>query len=103
MDMVQLGQSSTTEFEDLRVRQDFFSSFNEWPSREDPKFYCIAQLYFELSNNKIMIEREAYSALEWLGDVGGLFDGLSLIIHIILGPIIAFMTKSELLRLFSRV
>ena len=35
--------------------------------------------------------------LEWLGDVGGLFDALSLIGKILLGPLSAFALKSELL------
>ena len=51
-----------------------------------------------------MIERETYSALEWLDDVGGLFYGLwCLIAHIIVGPITALMIKSQLLRLFNKV
>ena len=35
--------------------------------------------------------------LEWLGDVGGLFDGLKLIAQFIVGPLAAFTLNSELL------
>ena len=63
----------------------------------------MAQFYFELSNEKVIIEREAYSVLEWLGDVGGLFDGLRVIAYIIIGPITSLKVKSYLLKLFSEV
>jgi hypothetical protein len=44
-----------------------------------------------------MIERQTYSLLEWLGDVGGLFDMLSLIGGSLVAPLTAFALKSELL------
>ena len=42
-------------------------------------------------------ERSTYSFLEWLGDVGGLFDGLGLIFRVLIGPFSAFAVKAELL------
>ena len=41
----------------------------------------------------IAIERKTYSGLEWLGDVGGLFDALVLIGSFLVGPITAFAVK----------
>ena len=35
--------------------------------------------------------------LEWLGDVGGLFDGLIIIFSYLVTPIAAFTMKAELL------
>ena len=39
-----------------------------------------------------IIERQTYSSLEWLGDVGGLFDGLRLLV----GPIMAQVSANAL-------
>lgn len=94
MDYLQLGQSTTTEFEKINFDKDFSGAYDIWPTQDDPNFYNIAQFYFELSSEKIMIERETYSALEWLGDVGGLVDGLRLIANIIIGPIASLAIKS---------
>ena len=44
-----------------------------------------------------MIERSTYSALEWLGDVGGLSDALWGIGTVFLGPITAFAVKVDVL------
>ena len=44
-----------------------------------------------------MIERQTYDALQWLGDVGGLFDMLGLLGGSLIGPIAAFKLKAELL------
>ena len=35
--------------------------------------------------------------LEWLGDVGGLFDGLRLIFSLLIAPVASLAMKSELL------
>ena len=47
-------------------------------------------------------ERSTYSLLEWLGDVGGLFDGLGLIAHLVIGPVATFVLKAEILSLVFR-
>ena len=101
--MLQLGQSSTKEYENIRFGKEYNSGFFVWPTKDDPRPYNVFQSYFELSNQKLLIERETYSALEWLGDVGGLFDGLRLTAHIFIGPIATYSIKSHLLRLFSQV
>ena len=43
-----------------------------------------------------MIERQTYSALEWLGDIGGLIDGLRLIVLFIVAPLASFTLRVEL-------
>ena len=50
-----------------------------------------------------MIERSTYDVLEWLGDVGGLHDALSIIGYYIVYPFAAFNLNFLLLkRLFNR-
>ena len=44
-----------------------------------------------------MVTRQTYSFLDWLGDMGGLFDALYLLGMIILAPISKFALKTELL------
>ena len=44
-----------------------------------------------------IIERQTYSSLEWLGDVGGLFDGLRLIVGPIVARVSAYALKLLLL------
>ena len=45
----------------------------------------------------IKIERATYSALDWLGDVGGLFDGLKIIASLLVAPISALAANDILL------
>jgi len=42
-------------------------------------------------------ERSTYSLLEWLGDIGGLFDALHIIGGFIVGPVAGFSLKAQLL------
>lgn len=41
--------------------------------------------------------------LEWLGDVGGLFDGLRIIGHFFVAPIASYAMRTELLTLIFRL
>ena len=42
-------------------------------------------------------ERATYSILEWLGDIGGLFDGLRALAGAFFQPLALFAMKSDLL------
>ena len=50
-----------------------------------------------LNSDMTVIERKTYSVLEWLGDIGGLFDGLSLIASHLVAPAAAYVMRAELL------
>ena len=45
-------------------------------------------------------ERQTYSLLEYLGDLGGLFDALRYIASLILGPLTAIALKLSLFETF---
>ena len=47
--------------------------------------------------DKNVIERQTYSVLEWLGDIGGLYDALRLIGLLIITPFSSFALNAELL------
>ena len=53
------------------------SSWIHYPTAEDPGArYKFIGLDFNLSKDLIDVNRQTYSALDWLGDTGGLIDGL---------------------------
>ena len=59
--------------------------------------YKVISSVVSLDLDQYVIERQTYSVLEWLGDVGGLFGILVLIGRTVIGPIAKFQLKSELL------
>ena len=68
------------DFQALTFATPGISFADQWPSRENPDAaYKFVSLWFELSQSLITTERKTYSILEWIGDVGGLFDGLMII------------------------
>ena len=48
-------------------------------------------------------ERSTYSGLEWLGDIGGLFDGLYLITKIFISPVVTFALHSKIMTFIFRL
>ena len=49
-----------------------------------------------LNSDAIKINRKTDSLLDWLGDWGGLFDGLSLIARFLINPYTLYMLESSL-------
>ena len=43
------------------------------------------QITFELELTQYRVDRDVYSMLDWIGDVGGLNEGLTIILTLILG------------------
>ena len=74
------------------------SSYTVFPTKEDPsRIYKFTSIWLELGRYENIIERQTYSLLEWVGDVGGLYDGLRLICHVLMTPISTYALKSFLL------
>ena len=73
------------------------SSKKVWPTKDKPSLYSLNAVVLNLSQHKIEIERQTYSLLEWIGDIGGLFDGLRIVASSIVTPLAAFVLKSKLL------
>ena len=59
--------------------------------------YKFNSLWLELMPELTRYERSTYSFLDWLGDVGGLFEGLTRFFMILVGPLAAFAMKAEVL------
>ena len=69
-------------------------------TRIDDDFFSL--LIF-LSPERIMYKRSIYSILDWIGDIGGLFDGLQFIGSIIMGCYYLFRANSLNAFLYRRV
>lgn len=66
-----------------------------WPTKADPKIYKFNSFWFELRKYGTTIERETYSLLDWMGDIGGLYGGIVLIAQSMVSPIAAIAVKTE--------
>ena len=63
------------------------------------KFYSVG---FDLEKSLIKTNRETYSLLDWVGDIGGLLDGLFLIGDILVGPFATYALSSKLVATIVR-
>ena len=74
------------------------SYMSEWPDDTNPDgLYKFGSIQLELSLHEAKIERQTYSFLEWLGDIGGLFDALRYIGLFFVSPVARYYLKVELL------
>ena len=69
---------------------------------ELPKLYKFNSVTLNLHLEHTTAERQTYSLLDWIGDIGGLFDGLRIFIGKIIAPIAAIALRSDLLTLNFR-
>ena len=58
------------------------------------------EINFSPDNN--IINRQTYSLLDWLGDLGGLLDALYLIGYVLISPLATFAINSKLLSTLFR-
>ena len=73
------------------------SVINNWPTKEEPdNNYQYGSMIIMFSQDKKSIERNTYSTLEWLGDIGGLFDALRALGSLMTGPFTAMALEAEL-------
>ena len=59
-------------------------------------------MVLQFSQDKTSIERSTYSILEWLGDIGGLFDALKALGAFFAGPFTTMALKKELAASFIK-
>ena len=50
----------------------------------------------------VIWNRSTYSTLDWLGDVGGLFDAIMILMYPLMAPFTAFALESTLFTTFFR-
>ena len=74
------------------------SGFTNFPSDKDPEGkFKFSSLVMLISLDMQITDRATYGFLEWLGDVGGLFDALKYFGILIVAPFARFNLKTELL------
>mmetsp|Transcript_2935 Transcript_2935/g.4000 ORF Transcript_2935/g.4000 Transcript_2935/m.4000 type:complete len:99 (-) Transcript_2935:922-1218(-) len=77
------------------------STEREWPAESNGfrNYYKFSSFWIELGQRQTTIERSTYSILEWLGDVGGLFDGLRLLCQYFVAPIASMALRKKIYKL----
>ena len=73
------------------------SIYGNWPTRDNPTMFKINSFWIEHDASLTTIARHTYSIMDWIGDVGGLLDGLRLVGGVIVAPIAAFSYRVELI------
>ena len=93
-----MGFSEDYEFIEYNHILPVASSWNKYPTKENPsRRYKFTSYEINLSADKKVINRETYSLLDWLGDVGGLIDALRYLCKFIIGPVTSFSLQATLL------
>ena len=83
--MLQFGLANEIEFYDYKVNPNEVSSWNRYPTEEDPsRKYKFTSIEFNLSTDLKITSRATYSLLDWLGDMGGLVDAFKLLVSLLL-------------------
>ena len=85
---MQYGQEVETEFMSHSLSLAMPSAWNRFPTVENPSLqYKYLSVEFNLDMDLMSWQRDTYSTLDWLGDMGGLFDALFTIFKAMLAPI----------------
>ena len=100
---LQYGQETETEYFSFTKSSPMPSSWIYFPTAEEPSTrYKYISVEINMSIDLISWERQTYSLLDWLGDLGGLYDALYLIFAALISPITMFTLHSTLLTSFFR-
>ena len=104
---VQTGEPSINEYYSMLIHgPPQPSAWNQWPTKENqiakpngkaPVKYKHASIDIMYSQHKLYWSRQTYGLLDYLGDLGGLFEGLYFICGFFIAPISSFGLNSTLL------
>ena len=96
--LLQFGFADVTEFIDYKISVPFGSSWINFPTAEKPsdKFKYIS-VEFNMSADHNVINRQTYSILDWMGDMGGLVDAFFILGQLLISPVSSFALHSKLL------
>ena len=86
--LFQFGNADETYLNGPQTDEEFVvfdSAWNTFPTKDDPRaHYKYASVHIGLENKLTQTNRKTDSFLDWLGDVGGLLDGLHFIFGILI-------------------
>lgn len=101
-EIVQLGESVDryyNSFIESKLKPEY-SSWNAPITQDSPQNrYKFASLEVNMSKDLRQINRETYSLLDWLGDVGGLLECLQIIGELLISSVSIFVFKARLMSL----
>ena len=100
--LLQLGYDEQTDLFSLNRVLPSISSWNVHPSTSALGRYKFISVEVNMFQQILVINRETYDLLSWLGDVGGLTDAFLLICSFILAPFKKFNTSSFILQFLFR-
>ena len=104
VDYIQYGQEAESTFYSFEMSQALPSSWIYWPTAEHPsKKYKYVGIEINFHLDQKVVTRQTYSILDWLGDLGGLYDAIYYIFYILLKPISAFALNSTIMTSFFRL
>ena len=77
------------------------SSWTNFPTKDEPNSkFKYTSMEIKMSLDLLTWMRQTYSLLDWLGDLGGLFDALWYVVSLIVRPASAFVLQTTLLTFF---
>ena len=98
---VQYGQQNDDIFYHYHLNEGRPSSWNEFPTAQSKSTkFKYASIEWNYDHNLFHWQRQTYSLLDWLGDLGGLFDALWYVVSLIVRPASAFVLQTILLTFF---
>ena len=95
--MIQYGYAQLKEYLDVYKDEPGTSSWSDDLIKKPDGRYKYVSMELNFSQNLHIINRDTYSLLDWLGDIGGLLDALKYLVQIIIMPYVSYTYKSQLL------
>lgn len=96
--LFQFGYADEKEFYSYEMGLPQPSAWNKFPTKEQPLTrYKFSSLEVWFGQDSLTINRQTYSALDWLGDIGGLLDSLYIIGAVFMSPFAYFTLQINLL------
>ena len=96
--MLQYGQQDEKSFHTFTLDSPQPSSWTNFPTKEEPEnYFKYASFDIDLCQDIIKWNRQTYSVLDFLGDIGGLFEALQYMGTAVVAPFSSFALKVSLM------
>ena len=102
--ILQYGSASEHTYLDFSISDATPSSWSFYPTAENPSsLYKFTSMEVKTSLDLFTWSRQTYSLLDWLGDIGGLFDALRYLFFSLAYPVSEFALQTSMLASFFRL
>ena len=97
-EIIQYGQETEQTFYSFELPAPLPSAWIYFPTDENQSSrYKFASIEINFSLDVKQWQRQTYSLLDWLGDLGGLFDALLYICRMLISPLSVYTLKQTIL------